>query len=278
MTQVEFSGSLATTSEGREVSLIGLHLNPNRPRLANKNIEAVDRSVDSVMFVAYLLSVDYLSVNTAVGLMLSLVHGYANRDPNTVSILQSRIVWLVPVLNLDASDFLLAYFKKRGTVTFIYKNRRSDQYTNEDKCGPNGIGVNLNKNFPVGFNYDSDVNSEDYPCSTNFGGRSPLSEAETKGLDDTLKLIKPSLVVSIFTASKMITLPNLDFLDKKDPFVESYRKFVGKLSVYHELTNGVTIFDPLKHEKSSLYSKGGNIDEYLLYHKRRLVSRQRSSP
>jgi len=227
----------------------------------------VNRNIESALFVGYLLSIDYVSINAALGLSLQLLHGVANRDRQTISLLENKIVWIIPVLNVDGFEFLLDYYKDRGGITFVYKNRHSDQYSNEDKCGQQGLGVNLNKNFPVGFNFDSDINSEDYPCSTNFGGVSPLSEPETKALDEFIKTVTPSMEVTIFTASKMICYPNLDMLDKPDPFIQSFKKFIERLSVYNEFNDGLSFYDPLKHSQPKLYSKGGNLDEYLLYKK-----------
>jgi hypothetical protein len=96
---------------------------------------------------SYLISVDYASVNAAVGLILNVVHGYANGKPDIISLLKYKTIWVVPILNVDALEFLLDFYKKRNSVTFIYKNRKEDNYTNEDKCGRNGLGVNLNKKF-----------------------------------------------------------------------------------------------------------------------------------
>jgi hypothetical protein len=262
---VEYSGSIGQSNLGNSISIIGLHLPKDRRTAANTDWERVDNSVESVLFTGYLLSVDYVSINAAMGLLLQLLHGYANQRQDIISMLKHKTIWIVPILNVDALDFLLNFFKSRNSITFIYKNRKEDNYTNEDKCGRNGLGVNLNKNFPVGFNYDADLTSEDYPCSTNYGGVAPLSEAETKGLDQLIKRIKPSLYISLFTAAKMITFPNLEMLDKKDPTIESYKKYISTLALYNEFKEGVTLYDPLKHEKSSLYSKGGNLDEYLLY-------------
>jgi hypothetical protein len=56
----------------------------------------------------------------------------------------------------------------------------------------------------------------------------------------------------------MITFPNLEMLDSKDPTIDSYKKYIATLGLYNEFKEGVGLYDPLKHEKSSLYSKGGN--------------------
>lgn len=234
---------------------------------ANSDWSRVSSSPEAVLFVSYLLSVDYVSVNAAVGLLLKVLHGYANGKQDLVSLLKYKTLWIVPILNVDALDFLMSFYQSRNSITFIYKNRKEDNYTNEDKCGRNGLGVNLNKNFPVGFNHDSDITGEDYPCSTNYGGVAPFSESETNSLNEFFKKVKPDLHVSLFTAAKMITFPNLEMLDGKDPTIESYKKYINTLSLYNEFKEGVSLYDPLKHEKSSLYSKGGNLDEYLLYQK-----------
>ena len=86
-------------------------MNPQRKRQANKIIEKASKEVESVMFVSYILSIDYLSINTIVGAILNLVHGYANRNEEILALLQSRISWFVPILNVDALEYLRGYFE-----------------------------------------------------------------------------------------------------------------------------------------------------------------------
>ena len=183
----------------KEINAIGLHLNNTRGKNINRNLTTINQQVEAVLFVGYVLSIDYVSVNSALSLALQLIHGYANREQQSMSILENKVVWIVPVLNVDAFEYLLDYFRRRDAITIIYKNRHTDQYSNEDKCGITGLGVNLNKNFPVGFNYDADINTDQYPCSTNFGGVNPLSEPETRAIDDLVKTVNPLLEVTIFT-------------------------------------------------------------------------------
>ena len=264
---VEYSGHLGNTSNGNPISLLALHLNPERGRFVNRDLTKLDSQAAATLFISYIMPIDYQSVNAAVGLILQVLQSFVKSEPSTISLLKYKTLWIVPILNVDSSQFLLNYYKDRGMVTFVYKNRKSDKYTNEEKCGRNGLGVNLNKNLPVGFNYDVDLSSEDQPCSTNFGGISPLSEPETKSIETLTSIINPKLLVTLFTANRMIWYPNLDMLQKRDPFIEEFKKFVTAFEANSKLANGVKIYNPIEHQKPSLYSKGGNIDEYYLYQK-----------
>jgi hypothetical protein len=268
LTKIEFSGVIGRTFSDRPINAIALHLSRSRTgKEPNRDLELIDKSKENVLFVSYLIPVDYLSINLAVGYLLNLVGGYVRRDAEVLSLLETKTVWLVPMVNVDAAEYLLQYLQKRNTVTFIYKNRKNDSYTNDAKCGANGQGVNLNKNFKVGFNYEGDLNGEDYPCNTNYGGVSPLSEQETKSIDELISKINPNLEVTLFSEHKLITYPNLDLLEKRDEFIDLFKKFITKLSLYNDFKEGMSVYDPIKHNKPTLYSKGGNIDEYLLYHK-----------
>lgn len=273
---MEYTGTIGNSTLDKEISIIGLHLGDAHRVRPNTDWEKANKSAESILFVSYMLSVDYVTVNSAAGFLVQLLHSYAQRNTHTLSLLKHKVIWMIPILNLDALEFLQDYYKDRNSITFIYKNRKEDNYTNEEKCGRNGLGVNLNKNFAVGFNYDSDITSEDYPCSTNYGGVGPLSESETNSLDKVIQSIKPSLQVSLFSANRMITYPNLNMLDKSDKLIDTFKKYIDKLALYNEFQYGVSLYDPLKHEKSSLYSKGGNLDEYLLYQKSRLLIYQTS--
>ncbi len=269
---VEFSGVLGNTSNGRPISLLALHLNPERGRFANRDLTKLDSRATATLFVSYIMPIDYQSVNAAVGLIVQVLQSYVKSEPSTLSLLKYKTLWIVPILNVDSSEFLLDYYRDRGMVTFVYKNRMSDKYTNEEKCGRNGLGVNLNKNFPVGFNYDADLSSEEQTCSTYYGGVSPFSEPETKSIESLTATINPKLLVALFTANRMLWYPNLDMLQKRDPFIEEFKKFVAAFEANSKLVNGVKIYNPIEHQKPSLYNKGGNIDEYFVYQKSGLTS------
>ncbi|WP_281950895.1 M14 family zinc carboxypeptidase [Nitrosophilus kaiyonis] len=84
------------------------------------------------------------------------------KDPRVISALSKNTLYIVPVLNPDGFEY------SRNHYSFWRKNRRKN---------PDGsYGVDLNRNFSVGW-----VKSTNY-SSNIYGGPEPFSEPETKAI------------------------------------------------------------------------------------------------
>jgi murein tripeptide amidase MpaA len=75
-------------------------------------------------------------------------------DIEILSLFENRVLHFVPALNPDTIEFLNSYHLKTGHTKMLYKNRRADKITSLAECGESGIGVNLNRNFPIGFDFN----------------------------------------------------------------------------------------------------------------------------
>ncbi|WP_187647376.1 M14 family zinc carboxypeptidase [Nitrosophilus labii] len=85
-------------------------------------------------------------------------------DPRVISALSKNTLYIVPVLNPDGFEY------SRSHYSFWRKNRR--------KNSDGSFGVDLNRNFSVGW-----VKSKD-PSSNIYGGPEPFSEPETKAIKE----------------------------------------------------------------------------------------------
>jgi len=85
-------------------------------------------------------------------------------DPRVASALAKNTLYIVPVLNPDGFEYSQTHY------SFWRKNRRKN---------PDGsFGVDLNRNFSVGWSKSSN------PSSNVYGGPSPFSEPETKAIKE----------------------------------------------------------------------------------------------
>jgi len=141
---------IGKTWEGREIVQITLTQNvaeaENKPALLYTGTQHAREWVGhelAVSFVSYVVqNIDY--------------------DPVIQQALRDATLYLVPCVNPDGFEF------SRNHFSFWRKNKRVN---NE-----NSYGVDLNRNFPIGYHKVDDVNSNVY------SGPHPLSEPETQAL------------------------------------------------------------------------------------------------
>ena len=98
---------------------------------------------------------------------------------------------IVPLANPDSYVFSMDQLKYRQKRKNMADSGCSDPLHN---------GVDLNRNFPVGFNLSSNGSDSDGVsgvCSNMYGGELPFSEPETKTLRDALTQATPWLFIDL---------------------------------------------------------------------------------
>ena len=96
------------------------------------------------------------------------------RDPQISAELDSRDIWIIPMVNPDGSEFDIS----TGTYQFWRKNRR------DNKDGT--FGVDLNRNLPA----------SDFDASNPRDGGRPLSQPESAALFRFVNMIHPDIILS----------------------------------------------------------------------------------
>jgi len=114
---------------------------------------------------------------------LELVIGFAQHVDRNIAYdhaiqeaLQNAAIYMVPCANPDGFEY------SRNHFSFWRKNRRQN--------ADGSYGVDLNRNFPVGF-----VKS-DNPTSNIYGGPEPFSEPETRALRDFVES-HPNIAIAL---------------------------------------------------------------------------------
>jgi len=143
---------IGTTYEGRDIVLVKI----------SKNIEDAD-SKPALLYTGTIHAREWIGHELALK-FIEYVALNQDVDPILEKSLKESTLYMVPCLNPDGYEYSREHF------SFWRKNRRP----NKDGT----IGVDLNRNFSIGFKKVSDTSSNVY------GGEYPFSEAETRAIKE----------------------------------------------------------------------------------------------
>jgi len=144
--------SIGTTYEGREIMLM---------TISNDVVNSDNKP--ALLFTGTIHAREWIGSELASGFIeyVAKMHEF---DPKLENVLNRSAIYMVPILNPDGFEYSRKHF------SFWRKNRR----INKD----GSIGVDLNRNFSIGFKKNSDMKSNIY------GGEEPFSEAETRAIKE----------------------------------------------------------------------------------------------
>ncbi|MCA1691480.1 MAG: M14 family metallopeptidase [Actinobacteria bacterium] len=147
--------SIGSSYEGR--NLVGV-------RISNDPVDT--GSEPGVLFVALHHAREHLTVEVA----LSLLRLFAeSTDPTVRNLVDTRQIYLIPMLNPDGGEFDIA----SGSYVFWRKNRQPNAGTSER-------GTDLNRNY--GYRWGCCGGSSGNPASETFRGAGPFSSPETNAI------------------------------------------------------------------------------------------------
>ena len=143
---------IGTTFEGRDIVLAKI----------SKNVETADEK-PAMLFTGSVHAREWIGHELALK-FIEYVATNQDVDPELEKSLNESTIYMVPCLNPDGYEYSRKHF------SFWRKNRR----VNHD----GSIGVDLNRNFSIGFVKQKDTSSNVY------GGEEPFSEAETRAMKE----------------------------------------------------------------------------------------------
>ncbi len=144
--------NIGTTWEGREIVLATISI----------NVEHADLK-PALLFTGTVHAREWIGNELGVEFIDYILKNHKN-DPKVTSILTKNTLYLVPCLNPDGFEYARTHF------SFWRKNRRDNK---------NGTyGVDLNRNFSIGYTKVSDTSSNVY------SGPEPFSEPESRAIKD----------------------------------------------------------------------------------------------
>ncbi|MBP7669467.1 MAG: immune inhibitor A [Candidatus Eisenbacteria bacterium] len=153
--------SIGTTIEGRQLWVYKISDNPG-----------VDEAEPEIFFNAYIHAREVITFEIVYDLAQYLVNGYGV-DPRATAIVQSREVFIEPVVNPDGVQYNYSTDPNGGGMW--RKNRRD--------LGGGNFGIDLNRNFGYQWGYD-DEGSSPYTWSETYRGSAAWSEPEISAMRD----------------------------------------------------------------------------------------------
>ena len=144
--------SIGKTWEGRDIILATLTL----------DVEYADLK-PALLYTGTIHAREWIGNELAVAFIDYMLKNHQS-DPKVIEALAKNTLYIVPVLNPDGFEY------SRTHYSFWRKNRRKN---------PDGsYGVDLNRNFSVGWTKSNN------PSSNVYGGPAPFSEPETKAIKE----------------------------------------------------------------------------------------------
>ena len=144
--------TIGTTEEGRDIILATISI----------DVENADLK-PALLFTGTIHAREWIGNELSVSFIDYVLKSYQS-NPKVSAALTKNTLYMVPCLNPDGFEY------SRNHFSFWRKNRR------KNKDGT--YGVDLNRNFDVGFTKNKDTSSNVY------GGTEPFSEPETRAMRD----------------------------------------------------------------------------------------------
>ncbi|MFH1729650.1 MAG: M14 family metallopeptidase [Pseudomonadota bacterium] len=230
--------SIGKSIEGNDI--LGIKISDN------VNDEEFDEP--AALFLGTTHAREHLSTEVPLFLARFLVEGYSKRDFHLKELIDTREIFIFPVLNPDGKmyDIGEAGFSGTRNYQFWRKNRRK----NSDAS----LGVDLNRNYDSNWGGQGSSSS---PSSDTYHGEAAFSEPETAAIKDFILAQKNiSVCLSYHTFSKLILYPwgtsNDPIADEKD--LNAFKKIAAQMAQW-------TGYRP--EQASDLYITSGAMIDWL---------------
>ncbi len=172
--------SIGTSISGRD--LTGVRISSS----------ALQDSLPTAIFIGCHHAREHLSVEVPLMLAQHLAKNYAT-DARIRQLLDTREVWVVPMLNPDGAEYDIV----SGSYRFWRKNRRDN--------GDGTFGVDLNRNYG---GFWGGPGSSSSTSSDTYKGTAEFSEPETAAVRDFVRARKhASVLLSFHTFSELVLWP-----------------------------------------------------------------------
>ncbi len=171
--------SIGKTWEKRDINLITI----------SKDIKTA-HTRPALFFTGTIHAREWVGHEVAIEFAKYVLENYEN-DPTIQSYLENTTIYMVPCANPDGYEYSKNHF------SFWRKNRR----VNVDGT----YGVDLNRNFPIGYVKSS------IPSSNVYGGPEPFSEPETRALRDFVEAHDNICIALDYHSQGNVFFPAHDF-------------------------------------------------------------------
>lgn len=213
--------SLGKTHENRDMTMIRIS--------GMTKADAESKRIPAIIYTGCHHAREHLSVEVPLMYAKYLVAEYAAGNSKIKALLDSREVFIAPIINPDGHVYDFTGSNSRGKMW--RKNRRDN--------GRGSFGVDLNRNYGYGWNTGG---SSSDPDSEVYMGPSPFSEPETQAVRDFVNA-NPRITtfLSFHTFSELVLYPwghSYDKIGDKDgrkedlPVFEKMARDMAKWNKY----------------------------------------------
>ncbi|MFA9373166.1 MAG: M14 family zinc carboxypeptidase [Poseidonibacter sp.] len=171
--------SIGETWEKRDINLITI----------SKDIKSADKK-PALFFTGTIHAREWVGHELGIEFATYILE-HLDTDPTLQTYLENSTIYMVPCANPDGYEYSRTHF------SFWRKNRRQ----NVDGT----YGVDLNRNFPIGFV------SSTAPISNVYGGPEPFSEPETRALRDFVEAHNNITIALDYHSQGNVFFPAHDF-------------------------------------------------------------------
>ena len=182
------------------------------------------------------------------------------REDSIETLLKSRTIWILPLLNPDGYDMNQATHPNGGG--FQRKNAREN--CEHGTTSLDQIGIDLNRNFPVCFDHD-EIGSSSRACAEDYQGSEAFSEPETAALRDWMLSsdVDVSIALNFHSFGRVLNLPNMCRDEGKTRDEEFFQEFANDV-----LQNNWDAGHPYD---DGLYSVNGALSDWM-YHEHHIMA------
>lgn len=138
-------------------------------------------------------------------LLMKMLDNYAAsyvQDRKTTALLDEVSIWFIPMLNPDGVAIQQHQLKGFPPIHLQQLVMMNDGETNFERWKANGIGIDLNRQYPAGWNELKD--GSETPSYKLFKGKEPFQAKEVIALKNLIEEINPSIAVAYHTAGREI--------------------------------------------------------------------------
>lgn len=224
--------SIGKSIDGRDILAIHINTSPEA-------LESGTSGKPGVIFMGAHHAREHLSVEIPLMLVQYLLDN--RRDPKIAALLDTRDIWVIPMVNPDGAEWDIS----SGKYRWWRKNRRNN--------GNGTFGVDLNRNY--GFKWGTGGSDTD-PASDVFMGKTPFSEPETQAVRAFVEAhLNAKVLLSFHTFSELILYPWGHTYDS----VGSNRD----LQVFEKMATTMAQWNKYKPQQSSdLYIASGDTTDW----------------
>lgn len=155
----------------------------------SNNIETADEK-PALFYTGTIHAREYIGLELAISFAQYVVEGM-DYDPRIKEVFEKSTMYLVPCANPDGLEY------SRDHFSFWRKNRRQN--------ADGSIGVDLNRNFPIGFKPMNTPSANVYP------GPHPFSEPETQAIRDFVESHENITIALDYHSQGNVFFPAHDF-------------------------------------------------------------------